>query len=694
VDGSDPDDYDVDDTGLAAANAAASAGDDILIPPYASFTSNYTITANVAFIGQSPYATKFTGQITLGAGSYIKDCGINRSVSSTGTAVGIVGPASGKGYVISCAVIVDQDGAGNAIGLDMAAGDVDSRESYFYGDAASGTGYGITGDGGECNLSAGCWVRGTTAVSDGSDINGINFDTYIKVLDNGGNLVELYPATDQGVTDALSAAGSGDVVRIPDAINITGGAWTVGAGIELRGFKRNSILTGNITNNGILSNCKVIGNLTNNATVIGCYLYNTSGNVYTAGATANSIIIYSEIESNGGGYAVNIPAAAGDNASVHFCRAFGTGTAGLFVDDAGAEIHTSRFKGEIGGIVNDCQFIANCYFIASPTGSDGLQHNSGTAIIYNSIFERETGASGDGLNLVSSGLTLTDCGWDSITGAGSITYGTGDRGIAQYGVCNGRLTLTSGTPVTTSDVKNAGTLYFTPYEGNLVGWYSGARWTVEPFTEISLDISGYTASKPYDIWLYDNAGTLTLEGLIWTNLTTRATALTTQDGIYVKTGATTRRYLGTIMITSSTGECEDSVIFRGVYNYQNRVDRILQINDATAHQYATAAYRYWNNDSTQKVGFVIGVVEDGVQINLRTSIKGTSAAGYMKVIWDNADEFDTLFYTANFSTSQMIYGVSGNDMTKLGYHTFDIHEYAAGNTVDFYRYMFSATYRG
>ena len=234
VDGSDPDDYDVTDAGLAAANAAASSGDDILIPPYASFTSNYTITAGVAFIGQSPYATKFTGQITLGAGSYIKDCGINRSGSSTGTNVGVVGPGSGKGYIIGCSVIVDQNGAGNAVGLQMGAGEIDSRESYFYGDAASGTGYGITGDGGACNLSAGCWVRGTTALSDGSDIFGINFDNYIKVLDSGGNLVEIYPPTEQGVIDAMTAAGSGDEVDFPPvSISLTSGI-TVSASVGVR----------------------------------------------------------------------------------------------------------------------------------------------------------------------------------------------------------------------------------------------------------------------------------------------------------------------------------------------------------------------------------------------------------------------------------------------------------------------------
>ncbi|MFA5458174.1 MAG: LamG domain-containing protein, partial [Synergistaceae bacterium] len=103
--------------------------------------------------------------------------------------------------------------------------------------------------------------------------------------------------------------------------------------------------------------------------------------------------------------------------------------------------------------------------------------------------------------------------------------------IVDQSICQGRLTLTTGVPVTTSDVTAATTLYFTPYNGNLVGLYSGASWSVSAFSELSLSLSGYTANKNYDIWIYDNAGTLTLDSTIWTDDTTRATALTTQDGI-------------------------------------------------------------------------------------------------------------------------------------------------------------------
>jgi hypothetical protein len=45
---------------------------------------------------------------------------------------------------------------------------------------------------------------------------------------------------------------------------------------------------------------------------------------------------------------------------------------------------------------------------------------------------------------------------------------------------------------------------------------------------------------------------VSLEILPWTNATTRATALVQQDGVWVKSGSTTRRYVGTILPASAT----------------------------------------------------------------------------------------------------------------------------------------------
>ena len=75
-------------------------------------------------------------------------------------------------------------------------------------------------------------------------------------------------------------------------------------------------------------------------------------------------------------------------------------------------------------------------------------------------------------------------------------------------ICAGRLTLTSGTPVTTSDVTAATTVYWTPYNGSKVSLYDGTRWKLYAFTERSLSIPS-SVYRIYDIFLYDNSGTLT-----------------------------------------------------------------------------------------------------------------------------------------------------------------------------------------
>lgn len=56
-------------------------------------------------------------------------------------------------------------------------------------------------------------------------------------------------------------------------------------------------------------------------------------------------------------------------------------------------------------------------------------------------------------------------------------------------ICQGRLTLTSGTPVPTS-TASGDTIYFTPYIGNLIGMYNGSSstWRQIPFSELSLPI--------------------------------------------------------------------------------------------------------------------------------------------------------------------------------------------------------------
>jgi hypothetical protein len=154
---------------------------------------------------------------------------------------------------------------------------------------------------------------------------------------------------------------------------------------------------------------------------------------------------------------------------------------------------------------------------------------------------------------------------------GDATWGVpaGGSGADKYPF-EARLTLETGVPYSLTPQTAKTTIYLTPYHGNQIAVYDGAAWDVLTLSgDISASLAGLTANLPYDVFVYDSSGTLTLELVAWTNGTTRATAIVTQDGIDVKSGATTRRLAGTILITGTTGQCEMSATFCGISNRYN-----------------------------------------------------------------------------------------------------------------------------
>lgn len=192
-------------------------------------------------------------------------------------------------------------------------------------------------------------------------------------------------------------------------------------------------------------------------------------------------------------------------------------------------------------------------------------------------------------------------------------------------VVGGRLTTESGVAVSSSDRTSQGTLYFTPWLHNLIRIYDGTRWQLYTFTERSLSLS-MTSGVNYDIFIYDNSGTLTLEATAWTNDTTRATALTTQDGVLVRSGATTRLYLGTIR-ASGTNVTEDSDAKRFVWNFYNRVPRRLQVLDSTdSWTYTTSTVRQARGSTSNQVEIINGLVGSSVSVGMSCLSTQTNAS--------------------------------------------------------------------
>ena len=257
-------------------------------------------------------------------------------------------------------------------------------------------------------------------------------------------------------------------------------------------------------------------------------------------------------------------------------------------------------------------------------------------------------------------------------------------------ICDGRLTLESGVAISTTNQTAKTVVYFTPHNGNTIGLYDGSEWDLFSFSELSLSLSGYTANTNYDIFIYNNNGTLTLESAAWTNNTTRATNIVLQDGIYVKSGTVTRRYLGTIRTTGTTGQCEDSVTKRFVWNYYNRSNRLLNNEITTDWTYATNTWRPLNN-TINAVEIVYGLSSDidpviFLTIGALYTIASATTTAYAIGVAKNGDNSPLLSTRVlSTSTGHVQLTISGYFENSIGYHYYyPIENRVSGGTPAIY----------
>lgn len=229
---------------------------------------------------------------------------------------------------------------------------------------------------------------------------------------------------------------------------------------------------------------------------------------------------------------------------------------------------------------------------------------------------------------ITSGTTLAATTW-AYTGIDAPTMGStaitfvqtaGQGSLAAPRGSLFRLTLTTGVPLTSADVTGAGTIYLTPYKGNTAWTYDSSVWTEHAFAEISLALT-LTATKNYDVFLYNNAGTMTLElSAAWTNDTTRADALALQDGVPVKSSDHSRLWLGSIA-ASGTNTTEDSRLIRFVSNFYNDEPRNLGVIDTTdSWTYSTFTYRQARGSTANQVAAM------SCRAGLEIFLKGVSTA--------------------------------------------------------------------
>jgi len=254
--------------------------------------------------------------------------------------------------------------------------------------------------------------------------------------------------------------------------------------------------------------------------------------------------------------------------------------------------------------------------------------------------------------------------------------------------CNFRLSLTSGDPCPAADVTGGTTLYAALNGGNKIALWDGSKWVLRSSAEFSLSLASVTANVVYDVFCYDNAGTATLELTAWTNPTTRATAIAYQDGVPCKSGALTRRYLGTFYGLS--GSTTDSAVRRFLWNVNDRRRRKIARSDPTSSWTdSTVGWRQANLNGANLIEVMVGLAQS--LLDLRVSCTGTVAGGAINVRTSMSE--DTATTPAHDAMNPLDATVNGYSVFSqallikvptVGYHYYNWLEYmGASGTVTF-----------
>lgn len=136
----------------------------------------------------------------------------------------------------------------------------------------------------------------------------------------------------------------------------------------------------------------------------------------------------------------------------------------------------------------------------------------------------------------------------------------------------GRLTLVTATPVLTSDQTAKTTIYYTPACHDVIPIWdaTNGKWVFTTFSELtlSLDTTNHTSGSLYDVFVWNNAGTISIgTGPAWSSTTTRGTGAGTteierKNGIWTnKNSITLKNGAG----SGTSGVAANTALFVGTF---------------------------------------------------------------------------------------------------------------------------------
>jgi hypothetical protein len=288
---------------------------------------------------------------------------------------------------------------------------------------------------------------------------------------------------------------------------------------------------------------------------------------------------------------------------------------------------------------------------------------------------------------VAAGVTSIAANTGAFTLDGGLTNDV-NKLVMQQGLFGGRLTLTSATPVTTTDVTGATTVYYAPAIGQWVPIYNGTAMRLYQFTSSSTDAVGlaialgasWAANTIYDWFITFQPGFVTFgTGPAWSSDTARGTGAGTTElqmfnGVWTNKNTMTLRngnastvsvppnqatYIGTFR-TVAAGQAEDSMAKRFVWNAYNQVQRVLKnVTETTSSwAYTTVAWRQANANAANQLDMVVGLAGGLLDAQVVASAD-TSAGGSFATV--NIGINSTTVPSAQYQTTTV--GLNRNMIT-------------------------------
>jgi len=242
-------------------------------------------------------------------------------------------------------------------------------------------------------------------------------------------------------------------------------------------------------------------------------------------------------------------------------------------------------------------------------------------------------------------VTFTPAGEAGPQGPAGQDGQTTSGGVTLWATNGFRLTLESNVPDDVVDRTGKSTIYWTPYTSDAIALWDGTKWVIRNVSERSIALSGLTAYKPYDVFVYDNAGTPTLEiGPAWTSDTVRSAGIERKNGVWVRSSDHTRRYVGSFRSTG-TNTTQSTQTARLLYNVDNQLPTFFWTSTGPfTHDYSPSVNlmrKLNNSDAESTVWAFIGIPNRNVLTGdigvYGSSLNGDAHIGISVTTYDGID---------------------------------------------------------